>query len=238
MAISWIVSGDVDEVRNVMDDYRALTREWVPYEARLHLNGSSDWYEIRGEKLQAPGAMSVSTLGMLEAFNEDEGEPAKRRTVRRARDELWRHLGEGSLEASGVDRDGRVSQIPPREWSYLDLASRSNGADHLVFSHSTAKTAYCDVTIPRTAILDCWAPINELPALRPEALGAELPMRRPRRRKEDAVCKAMAALFAAGVPAGLTDKQLLDEVNGWLRNQAISRVVVSITTLRRVINKN
>jgi hypothetical protein len=201
-------------------------------------HGGSDWYEIRGEKLQPLEPISAFTLGMLEAFDENESEPAKRRTVGRAREELWQHLGEGNLEASGIDQGGRVSQIPAREWSYLELASRSNGADYLVFSHNTTKTAYCDVTIPRTAILDRWAPVDELPTLQPRAQGAEPPRRLPRRRKEDAVLKAVAALFAEGVPAGLTDKQLLDEVNGWLRNQVSSRVAVSITTLRRVINKN
>ena len=107
--------GNVDEVRNVMDDYRARTREWVSYEARLPLNGGSDWYEIRGEELRPSDPMSTSTLGMLEAFDEDEGEPAKRRTVRRAREELWQHLGKatwrraGSIRVGGWHRYRRVS---------------------------------------------------------------------------------------------------------------------------------
>jgi hypothetical protein len=217
-----------------MDRYRAKTWHWVSYRKTLPIPGQGGCYEIHGEELQTLGPTSLSDLSALEACNEDDREFAKRKTVRRAREELWQCLGERAIEATGIDQAGRVSRIPAREWGYLDLATRHNGADYLVFSHQNMVPVYDKITMPRVAVMDHWPAAGEPQRVEPTVAAAPTLPRRD--RKLAATLQAIAALNADGVLAGMSAKERCGAVNDWLQKKA--KIRVSPTTILRALSRS
>ncbi len=135
MTLAWIVWRQLMEVRDAWDEYRHECWEWRGVNRRLPIDGGKDWYEVHGEELQPLSPMTIGTLGLLEALDEDDREPAKLISVKSAREDLWQKLGDGDLIATGLDSTENVTSIPSNEWGYLEPAARLDGPEYIVFSH-------------------------------------------------------------------------------------------------------
>jgi hypothetical protein len=121
MALAWIVWRRYDDVRDAMDDHRANSWVWFGFTRRLPINGGAEWFEVTGEKLKTLEPLSMMDMSLLEAIELQATPERLILSVKSACEDLWRRLAEGALTATGIDPSGKVVQIPPHEWPYIEL---------------------------------------------------------------------------------------------------------------------
>ena len=221
MAVSWIVWRTPEDVRDAMDEYRSNCWVW----GSCHTLG-----EAQSEHLVTLQPSSLTLLSLAEATNTDERETSKIMSIKSAREELWEALGQGDLTATALDKDRRVVDIPKREWEHLEMASRGNGADYLVFSHNALRGAYSEVTVPRLAVRDHWRGLRgpSFSGGKEKKLGKSFSA-----GQLEATRQALAYLYPDGIPIGLRVKARLGAVNRRLEEQG--HTSVSSSTVLRAI---
>lgn len=159
MTIAWVVWRTVDEVRNHWDEYRAECRDWHNYRTKLPCNGGLNWIEVDGEELRNRNPSSLGNLSMMEAISlVTLNERHKLMSVKSAREALWKHLTEGAIHASGVNRCGDIVEIPSHEWAHLEVAHNHRGTDYLINRHQPFALVYEKLAFPRASVMAIWKP--------------------------------------------------------------------------------
>jgi len=167
MVVSWIVWRDLSKVREAWDDYRARCWDWFSFSGRVPIDRGKQWYDVHGEELRPLSPISVLSLGLLEALEDDRDGAQKLVSVKTAREDLWRVLAEGSAAATGLDVNGSIVQIPSHEWPHLELAADVGRTDYVVQKSMSLKAAYTNLQVSRLATQAVW------PAMGRAASGAD-----------------------------------------------------------------
>lgn len=164
MTVAWISMRSADAVRDSWAAYRSECWGWFSCKRLLPTAEVSEPTIVRlmtgvtvhGSALRALGPVSLWQLRVLEALDADTEQKVV--SVRTAREDLWRHLMEGSLAASGLNPGGDVVQVPPHEWQYLELAGDLKGTDYVIQRAASLEAAYTDLKFLRKAVTAIWRP--------------------------------------------------------------------------------
>jgi hypothetical protein len=235
MTVVWIAWRRLDQVRQTDDAYRAECRKWFSIKWTIPADQGYGGHEVSGSQLRTLGPRSFFELGVLEAITPvEEEDPPKIVSVKTARQEIWRQLGEGDLVASAIDQAGHVAEVPSGQWPYLELAFEMEGSDYLVWTHDKMHSVYSRVTFPRKRVLELWPlPRSSEVTPPPTAEAVAVAIREPRPKKLKAAIEAVAVVFPRGIPMGLTAKDRLNKVNEWLSENGHS--TVGATTVLRAL---
>ena len=159
MAIAWIATGSVDEVRQQWDKYRAECREWTAVIERRRPNGTT--YASYLEQLPRARIADIRLRGHMFAPQQPEQAEtdseramdamswmrSNRDIVAAAKDALWDDLRAGKLSSWGADKQThKRTEIPPVEWRDLCDASQNDEPTWLRSNLSPA-VAYDDVIV-------------------------------------------------------------------------------------------
>ena len=242
MTIAWILWRTPGQVRLYDDAYRTECRKWFAVNWSIAPDDGSGSYEVHGHELRRLGAASYFELENMDASSHsDGGDPSKGAKVRSAREDIWRHLAEGKLVVSAVDKDGRVGKVPENEWLFLSVAFSMSGPDHLVWSEEATTVAYSRLRFERQQVLSIWRPLGGA-ELSPDVSGIVTKKSivligggMGRGGKLEAAKEAVSALFPGGPPTGLTVKDRLKQVNAWLLQN--NRSKVGMSTVFRAITE-
>ena len=214
MAATWIVSRDLAQVCEAMDGYRAECRYWAPFSGSRAVEGGRVWYEVRGEQLESLKPLSLRQMATFEALDESPVPDAPVRTVRGAREALWRCLANGRIVASGINVERQVMAIPAHEWPYLQLAGSLDGPERLA-TDPASRTSYADIKIQPAAILEIWpceASAERESPNRTVDVAVSAPRKIRRAHKFESVQKAIIKLY--GARSQFPDDLTNDEVHG------------------------
>ena len=237
MTISWIVWRTIPDVRRAWAEYREGSWEWFDARRNLPLEGGREWYLADGEELRTLPPISLVELGLLEALRADSNEGGKLVSVKTAREDLWRRLGEGELFASALGPGGMPTLIPEHEWPYLQIAARSMDRtyrDYLTLKSAPFSHPYTQLAFKRREVMRIWPGLADK---RDHDVGrpADVPLATAGGGKRDAVRAALAALYPGGLPPGLSVKDRLRAINDWLEAEGSSRV--SLATVTRALKR-
>jgi hypothetical protein len=157
MAVAWIAWRDFGLVREQDPEFCSECFHWIYRKWKDPSDKTAEPVERAGYFLETRPAPTVSRLALLDVTLRVRGNlpPNARMTIEQARVELWRALAEDGLIAEGVDADGRVVQIPSREWAQLRLFNVS-GRETLRYVHSRSEP-FTAVTLRRSDLLRLWA---------------------------------------------------------------------------------
>lgn len=172
MVVNWIAWRDVDRLRDVLPSWRRDHQDWFYRDYRVP-DGAGAWVTRSGWILERvhKGEAPFLFLSLCEAIEASESagiDPAMRRTIRGAREDLWLELGAGRVMATTATEGASIFQIPPHEWAFLEHGE-SRGRDVLYVRNDTWRgPKYAgEVLISRQNVLSIW-PIEPVTACREE----------------------------------------------------------------------
>jgi hypothetical protein len=152
MAVAWIAWRNVDRVRDFWDAFRADCWEWVPVEWRVGVDGPTySGFDLRRRDAVTP--LFVETSDILEADGF--------MTVKEAKAMLWRLLGEGALQATGIKTEsGQSEVIPEHAWVHLDWRERRGTEGVRLAYTGPGAGGYDNVRVRADAVAKIWPPTS------------------------------------------------------------------------------
>jgi hypothetical protein len=165
MAVAWIARRDFEMVREQDPEFCSEYFHWIGRERKVRPQKDVEPVKRMGYFLEARRAPTVSRLALLDVVSRVRGNVPSTAvmTIREAEAELWRALSEDRLIAEGVGADGKVVQIPSREWAHLRLF-KDGGRETLRYVHSQTEP-FTAVKLRQSDLLRLWPATGESPAL-------------------------------------------------------------------------
>jgi hypothetical protein len=167
MAVAWIAWRDFRLVRENCPGFSAEATHWV----FRHWNeaAGTEFRPQKGWWLETWSEATTVRLALLEAALEakDEMPATAQMPARDAQNVLWQALLDGHLVAEARDQDGRPTDIPAREWSYLNLFEDGK-RDALKYDALDRREPFTEVKLKRDDLLRLW-PAVTVAAVQPEA---------------------------------------------------------------------
>jgi hypothetical protein len=157
MAVAWIAWRATEKVREYWDEPRRDTWDWVPRFAR----GNEGEPVLSGYELQQrrPATPLLLLIDEAEERNVPRYVFGLDSKTENARSELWKALGDGLLQATGIRADGgsRVT-IPAAEWNDLDWYEAQAEDPVRVSRSKLAVDGYDYVRVRSAEIASLWPP--------------------------------------------------------------------------------
>lgn len=152
MALAWIVWRREDWVQYYFNDYRILCTQWVPLHSRSDLFFGSFDRRIPCKLVNILPATCVDVeKDALNAANPPVSKFAD------AKSDLWRHLSEGKLVASGFNQaQGKLGQIEAGEWLLLEPGKGRKQSSELVQTFEPNSDVYRAVCFLPAHITRIW----------------------------------------------------------------------------------
>lgn len=137
MVIAWIVSSDVEVVRQYDNDYRAKCLEWRPITLP---SGTIGWTLVTPEKL----AYAITMLDFGDEGHSAENALVNALTVAKI----------SCLAIRGADY--ALVSVPAHDWTTLRLSNDLAWNDVIYFEHAPAQQAYRNPSFPQADVLKLW----------------------------------------------------------------------------------
>jgi hypothetical protein len=165
MAVAWIARRDFELVREQDPEFCSECFHWIYRKEKDRADKTAVPAKRGGYFLETMLAPTVSRLALLDAVSRVRGNVPSTAvmTIREAQAVLWRASSEGRLIAEGVAADGKVVQIPSREWAHLRLFN-GGGRETLRYVHSRTEP-FTAVKLRQSDLLRLWPATRESPAL-------------------------------------------------------------------------
>jgi hypothetical protein len=157
MALAWIAWRERKRVREHCAEYRNDWLIWVPGSWNVPTDDGAEFARIDGHELKAVGPSTACRLEMIETNLKSTGllPPTTRMAVSQAEKQLFATLAAGQIVAVAKDVEGRIVDVPQREWPYLQLFEE-NQRDVLKFDPLDRDAAYSEIKIPRDELRRVW----------------------------------------------------------------------------------
>lgn len=157
MAVAWIAWRDVQLVMEQGSGFRSLATHWKHREWNEAINGGTEFAKRSGwflENWSEPTTVRLALADLVMRRHGTRPTTAASEPVL-AEIELWRALSEGLLNGEGFDRDGRLVDIPAREWTHLKLFEDGQ-KDVLRYDALDRFEPYTQVNFRRDDLLRIW----------------------------------------------------------------------------------
>lgn len=159
MAVAWIAWRDPQLVMEQGAEFRSRSTLWIFRDWTELIDEGKDFARRAGWFLESWHEATTGRLGMVDARMTILGEkpasapctPAEAETV------LWQFLQEEHLLAEGFDQEGKLVEIPPREWAHLKLFEDGK-RDVLRYDALDRNEPYSNVRFRRKDLMRLWPP--------------------------------------------------------------------------------
>ena len=157
MAVAWIAWRDLDRTRQQSAPFRSECTHWLFQEWNQPVKGGTAFARRAGWFLETWSEPTTVRLSILEKMLQarDELPATKQMSVNDAEQELWRALSEGKLIAEGLDANGKPTDIPTREWPFLELYEDGR-RDVLKYDALDRQAPFTRVHLKRDDLMRIW----------------------------------------------------------------------------------
>jgi hypothetical protein len=220
MAVAWIAWRDLKQVRENCAGFRKECTHWIFREWKQPVEGGTKFAVQAGWFLETLSPPTTVRLLLMEAALVATGEvPAtSQMSVRDAEAALWRALSECHLIATGLNNEGRPTEIPAREWLYLKLFEDDH-RDALKYDALDRREPFTKIVLRRDDLLNLWP--RAAAAVHSESWPIESymlePVSRPGSAGFVALCSALQWIMTSG---GLRPV-MMDDKDEWDRAVAL-----------------
>lgn len=157
MALAWIAWRTEQEVQNHCAEYRENCLVWVSGSWNVPTYDRTEFKRIDGYELKALRQSTAVRLGIIEFYlrSSDRLPSTNQMTIAAAEKQLFSALGAGRLVAVAKDDQGKVVDIPQREWPYLQLFEEQQ-QDVLKHDALDREAAFTEVKLKRDDLRRIW----------------------------------------------------------------------------------
>lgn len=161
MAIAWIAWRDLELVRENYPGIRSEWWYWIFREWNEPIDGGTSFARRAGWFLETRPEATAVWLSLSEAVMEpgDELPASYQMKASEAKKVLWRSLSQGDLTAEALNEQGRPTDIPAREWSYLKLFEDGK-RDVLRYDALDRAEPFTKVKLKRDDLMRLWPEVQ------------------------------------------------------------------------------
>jgi hypothetical protein len=218
MALAWIAWRTNQSVQEHCAEYREKCLHWVPGSWNVPTNDGTEFQRIDGYELKPLRRSTTVRLAIVESYlrSTDTVPVSSQMTISKAEGELLGALAAGHLVAVAKDCNGKVVDIPQREWPYLHLFEEQE-QDVLKHDPLDREAAFTDVKLKRDDLKKLW----------PEFL-IETHMIEPMTRSGTAGYVPLCCVLHWVMTTGGSATKNVDDMNAW--TNSVARLMPLIST--------